>query len=191
MGGTSPARVHAVAVGALAGPVAGRHRPVRPGTGAWHDPHGYLPWAAAAGLVGMVSLVAFYAALASGTMGVVAPIAATGVVVPVTIGLATGDRPAWLQLGGVALAVAGVVLASGPEIRGVEQARAAGGARSLVLAGAAAVGFGMVLWLLAEGGHYSVSMTLLTQRTASLCAALVDARGGPQPRRVVARDVPC
>ena len=82
------------------------------------DPHGYLPWGIGAGLVGTVSLAAFYEALASGTMGVVAPIAATGVVVPVVIGLGTGDRPTWVQLVGVLLAVAGVVLASGPEVRG-------------------------------------------------------------------------
>ena len=48
--------------------------------GAFDDPSGYLPWAVAAGLAGMVGLVCFYAALAAGTMGVVSPIAALGVV---------------------------------------------------------------------------------------------------------------
>jgi len=62
--------------------------------GATGDPTGYLPWGIAAGVLGMVSLVAFYEALAVGTMGVVAPIAATGVVVPVAIGLGQGERPA-------------------------------------------------------------------------------------------------
>jgi drug/metabolite transporter (DMT)-like permease len=141
--------------------------------GGLHDDRGYLPWAVAAGLVGMLSLVAFYAALAVGTMGVVAPVAATGVVVPVVIGLAQGDRPAVVQLAGVLLAVAGVVLASGPELRAVEDHRARGGARALGLALLAAVGFGLVLWLLAEGGRYSVSMTLATQRTASLLVVVV------------------
>jgi drug/metabolite transporter (DMT)-like permease len=172
LGGTLARRAHAVAV------VCGSQVlslvvivPFVLATGAWHDPTGYLPWALAAGLVGMVSLVAFYVALATGTMGVVAPVAATGVVVPVALGLATGDRPAWIQLGGVVLAVAGVVLASGPEIRGADVAL--GGVRSLVLALFAAAGFGLVLWLLAKGGHFSVPMTLLTQRTASLCVAIV------------------
>jgi drug/metabolite transporter (DMT)-like permease len=142
-------------------------------SGGFGDPTGYLPWAFAAGLVGMVSLMAFYSALAVGTMGVVAPVAATGVVVPVAIGLVKGDRPMAFQVAGVALAVAGVVLASGPELRGVEQGEARGGARALGLALVSAVGFGLVLWLLAEGGRYSVTMTLLCQRTASLVVVVV------------------
>ena len=143
---------------------------------ATHDPTGYLPWGIAAGLIGMVSLVAFYAALAIGTMGVVAPIAATGVIVPVAIGLGGGERPSPLQLVGVLLAIAGVVLASGPEVRGAREG--AGGARgaaarSLILALASAVGFGTVLWMLTRGARYSVAMTLLTQRCASVTAVLV------------------
>lgn len=138
--------------------------------GATGDPLGYLPYALAAGLLGMASLVAFYAALAAGTMGVVAPIAATGVVVPVVIGLRQGDRPGLLQLCGVILAVAGVVLASGPEISGARAGSARGGSRALVLALVSAMGFGLVLWLIAKGAHYSVAMTLLTQRCASVSA---------------------
>jgi drug/metabolite transporter (DMT)-like permease len=137
--------------------------------GAWHDPHGYLPWAAAAGVVGPLALVAFYGALASGTMGVVAPIAAAGVVVPVLIGLASGDRPSVLQYAGIVLAILGVVLASGPELR------ASGGgpgpttaqARAVVLALVAAVGFGFVLWFVSRAGRTSVPMTLVTQRGVS------------------------
>src|SRR3954469_24502619 len=83
---------------------------------AWGDDTGYLGWAIAAAVVGVVALTAFYAALASGTMGVVAPIAALGVVVPVSVGLAQGDRPSPWQGVGVALAIVGVVLASGPEV---------------------------------------------------------------------------
>jgi drug/metabolite transporter (DMT)-like permease len=144
--------------------------PVAFAVGATGDPAGYLPYAIAAGLVGMISLVAFYAALAAGTMGVVAPIAATGVVVPVAIGLGQGERPAAVQLVGVMLAVSGVVLASGPEIRGAGEGTARGGSRALVLALASALGFGLVLWLIAKGAHYSVAMTLLTQRCASVSA---------------------
>ena len=191
LGGTLARRVHAVAVvGASQVLALVVIVPFVLATGAWHDPTGYLPWALAAGLIGMVSLVAFYAALATGTMGVVAPVAATGVVVPVAIGLATGDRPAWLQLGGVALAVSGVVLASGPEIHGVEVGQARGGLRSLLLALSAAVGFGLVLWLLAKGGHYSVAMTVLTQRTASLGVALILLAAVRNVGGLARRDVP-
>lgn len=136
--------------------------------GAPSDPPGYLPWAVAAGVVGPLALMAFYAALAAGTMGVVAPVAATGVVVPVLIGLVDGERPAPLQLAGIVAAITGVVLASGPEVRGVETHEARGGARALALAGLAAVGFGLTLWLIAGAAQSSVGMTLLTQRGTSV-----------------------
>ncbi|MFI5100352.1 MAG: EamA family transporter [Actinomycetes bacterium] len=174
LGGTLTRRAHAVAVVAASQVLSlVLVLPFALATGAFDDPTGYLPWAFAAGVIGMVSLVAFYAALATGTMGVVAPIAATGVVVPVAFGLSGGDRPHALQLVGVGLAIAGVVLASGPEIRAVETGGARGGARALLLALGSAVGFGLVLWLLAKGGHYSVTMTLVTQRSASLLIAVV------------------
>jgi drug/metabolite transporter (DMT)-like permease len=191
LGGTVARRANAVAVvGASQVLSLLVVLPVALLSGAFGDPTGYLPWALAAGLVGMVSLMAFYSALAVGTMGVVAPIAATGVVVPVAIGFAKGDRPAAFQVFGVLLAVAGVVLASGPELRGVEQGQARGGARALGLALVAALGFGLVLWLLAEGGRYSVTMTLLCQRTASLVVVLVLLAAVRSTGGLVRRDVP-
>jgi drug/metabolite transporter (DMT)-like permease len=159
-------------------------------TGSAGDPVGYLPWGIGAGLVGTVSLAIFYEALASGTMGVVAPIAATGVVVPVAIGLGTGERPTWVQLLGVLLAVSGVVLASGPELRRAADGTSRGGARSLVLACSSAVGFGLVLWLIARGAHYSVAMTLLSQRCASVSAVLVVLLIVRRTGGLVLRDLP-
>ena len=44
-------------------------------------------WALAAGVAGSGALVCFYAALSTGTMGVVAPVASLGVVVPVLLGV--------------------------------------------------------------------------------------------------------
>jgi drug/metabolite transporter (DMT)-like permease len=130
--------------------------------GAFGDDRAYLPWAVLAGCAGVVGLVSFYAGLAAGTMGVVSPIAALGVVVPVLYGLLHGERPSGLQLAGIAVAVVGVVLASGPELSG----RA--GARPVVLAGIAAVGFGVALLAIAEGSRHSTLMTLVTMRTTSV-----------------------
>lgn len=139
----------------------------------------YVLPALLAGLVGMTALGAFYRALATGTMGVVAPIAALGVVVPVAAGLLGGESPSALQLLGIVVVVVGVVLASGPELRGDGR----GGAAPLVLALVAAVGFGAVLVLIARGAEHSVVMTLLTMRLTSvvvltgLLLALVRRRG--------------
>lgn len=130
--------------------------------GALGDDTGYLPWAVLSGLAGVVGLVSFYAALAAGTMGVVSPIAALGVVVPVLAGLAQGERPAAWQLVGLVVAIAGVVLASGPELSG----RA--GARPVLLAAVAAVGFGVALLAIAKGSAHSTLMTLTTMRVTSV-----------------------
>lgn len=134
--------------------------------GAFDEPRAYVLPAVLAGLIGLAALAAFYRALAVGTMGVVAPIAALGVVVPVAAGLLDGERPGVLRLVGIAVAVVGVVLASGPELSG------AAGARPLLLAVFAAFGFGFVLVLVAQasdgGGVDAVVMTLLTMRLSSV-----------------------
>jgi drug/metabolite transporter (DMT)-like permease len=123
-----------------------------------------------AGLVGPAALLAFYRALAIGTMGVVAPIGALGVVVPVLSGLAAGESPRTAQLAGMGVAVVGVVLACGPELRGAGE----GGAASLVLALIAALGFGTVFVLLADGagsgdgGVAQVLLVLLVMRVTSV-----------------------
>src|SRR5579875_1588869 len=90
-------------------------------TGAYDAPTGYLGWGLLGAVSGVVGITAFYRALATGTMGVIAPIAATGVIVPVAVGLVGGDRPSALQDAGVVVAIVGVVLASGPELRGGDQ----------------------------------------------------------------------
>lgn len=51
-----------------------------PVLGGLERPGAYLGWAVGYGVVGFIAISAFYRALADGTMGVVAPIAATGVI---------------------------------------------------------------------------------------------------------------
>jgi drug/metabolite transporter (DMT)-like permease len=95
--------------------------------------------AALAGAASLGGLWAFYAAMAMGTVSVVAPIASLGVVVPVAIGLARGDSPAAIQLIGLIPAIAGVVILSyeeHPERAGVAR-------RAIILAILAGLGFGI------------------------------------------------
>ena len=70
------------------------------------------------GSPGSTGLACFYTALATGTMGVVSPIAALGALVPVLLGTLSGDRPTVLGWVGMAVAIVGAVLASGPELSG-------------------------------------------------------------------------
>ncbi|HEY9438783.1 MAG TPA: EamA family transporter, partial [Streptomyces sp.] len=114
-------------------------------TGAWSEAGGRLWFALAAGAVGPVAMLSFYKALALGPMGVVSPLGSLGVAVPVGVGLAIGERPALLQVAGIAVAVAGIVLAGGPQFRGAPVQR-----RAVLLTLMAAFGFGTVMALIAE-----------------------------------------
>jgi drug/metabolite transporter (DMT)-like permease len=105
-----------------------------------HDTAATL-WAAGSGMIGVVALTSFYRALAIGTMSIVAPLSATGAAVPVLVGLASGERPAAIQVVGIVLALAGVMLAGReagePDAEARRTARA-----SVALALLAALGFG-------------------------------------------------
>jgi drug/metabolite transporter (DMT)-like permease len=143
-------------------------------TGERADPSAVVGWAALAGAAGTLGLVCFYSALAGGTMGVVSPIAALGVLVPVGVGLLGGDAPSRTQLLGMVLGLAGTVAASGPELSG------AAGRRSLVLAIAAGAMFGLTMVAIDGGSDASPLLTTAGMRVTSvamfLAAALVARR---------------
>ena len=84
------------------------HSSTQPHVPTAHD----VAWGVFAGVFGVVGLAAFYRALAVGTMGIVGPISATGVIVPVVYGLSRGERPGVPQAVGIIVAVVGVVAAS-------------------------------------------------------------------------------
>jgi drug/metabolite transporter (DMT)-like permease len=99
-----------------------------------------LAVAAAAGVAGALALGALWEAMARGMIGLASPISATGVLVPVIYGLARGESPSPLQLAGVGLAIGGVIVAMRPPRS--TQPRPGRDRLSLVLAAAAALGFG-------------------------------------------------
>jgi drug/metabolite transporter (DMT)-like permease len=94
-------------------------------------------YAIPASLSGTLGLYAYYRGMAVGAMSVVAPIAGVSAVVPVAVGLATGDHPSALQIVGIVCALVGVALASREHQRG-ERRLAAGVGLALL----AALGFG-------------------------------------------------
>lgn len=128
----------------------------------------------ASGLANGLALLTFYRAAAVGPISVVAPIGATGGVVPVLVAIALGERPSVLQLVGIPLAVVGVALAaarSGPD-------RAAGGRSGVGLSVLAAATFGTFLTLFAAAAEGGSGAALLTSRVALLLGtALVLALG--------------
>jgi drug/metabolite transporter (DMT)-like permease len=131
-----------------------------------------VAWAGGGGALGITALGAFYRGLAVGTMSIVAPISATGAAVPVLVGVAGGERPAALQVAGIAIALVGIVLAA-REPGGTHVERAA--ARAAVgLALVAAVGFGTFLVGMERATDDSgVAWALLIARIAETSVLLV------------------
>lgn len=115
---------------------------------------------AIAGVCGGLGVLAFYKALAMGTMSLVAPVSALGAGVPMVFGIVDGERPSPMALVGAVIAFAGAVLAS----------RAPGHAsrRGLGLAALAALGFGAFFVLIAPAAETSVLWAGLSTRVSSV-----------------------
>ncbi len=74
------------------------------------DPN--LVWAVPAGITGIAAMYLLYRSLAMGTMSILAPISATGVILPVIWGIISGDTLSGLKLTGMAAAFLGTILAA-------------------------------------------------------------------------------
>ncbi|MER6129466.1 DMT family transporter [Streptomyces sp. NPDC001795] len=150
-------------------------------TGGWSEAGPRLWFALAAGLIGPIALLSFYKALALGPMGVVSPLATLSVAVPIGVGLVLGERPGLMQAAGIAVAVVGVALAGGPQLRGAPVQR-----QAILLTLVAALGFGTVFALFAEASTTvtGLFLALFVQRVtnvvaggAALCVSM--RRGAP------------
>ena len=145
----------------------------------------FLPYAAASSVGGIIRLTSFYKALSIGAMGVVAPLSSTAAVIPLVVGLASGDRLSGLQAAGIALAIAGVVLASreaSDEAKGSTVVAAGVGFALL-----SAVGFGLFFVAMDRASDADVLWAVCVNRTVSallLATALLVTRPrlGLRPR---------
>lgn len=129
-------------------------------------------WGSVAGVAQAIGVAALFRGLAIGTMGVVAPVSALSVLVPVTVGISSGDTVGPLLAAGLAIAVIGSVLATGPEFGPqrppahgdygyVAGTRRRGAVQSVVLALIAAAGFGTSQVGLARGAAADLTTTLV------------------------------
>jgi len=126
---------------------------------------------AAAGLCATIGLGALYQGLAVGPMSVVAPITALEVVVPVAVGLIRGDRPSTVQVAGMVLAIAGVVLAARETAADGDVVR--GRVPGVVYAIVAAVFLGLLVTFLNEAGKQSAPWAAFSLRLVSVPLFLV------------------
>ncbi|CAN2239946.1 EamA family transporter [Candidatus Planktophila dulcis] len=136
-------------------------------TGAWSaqafGSDGYFFAGACAGLCGYAGLMSLYAALSTGRMGVVSPISSLGSLIPLAYAIIIkGDQLSTILSIGVAAALLGGFLASGPEVsQGLPL-------KPVLLSLSAAVFFGLALVFMAIGSESSALMTMTMMRTTTL-----------------------
>jgi drug/metabolite transporter (DMT)-like permease len=128
----------------------------------------YAGLAAVAGLIGVAS---FYRGLAIGAMSVVAPISALAAAIPVTVGVATGDRPSPAQGIGIAVALAGVALVS--REAGEEAERGGAVATGVGLALLSALGFGCFFIGIDKASDGDVLWAILANRMTGVPILIV------------------
>ncbi|MGA2757297.1 MAG: EamA family transporter, partial [Solirubrobacteraceae bacterium] len=144
-----------------------------------------------AGAAVIAGLACFYRALAAGTMSVVAPVAATGVAIPVLAGLLSGNHLAAVQAIGMLVAVLGVVLASRHPAGDASAAGRRAHRDSIGLAVIAAVAFGCYFLLAHIGTRGGVAWLLLLANITGVAGVLAIAllTRSPLPARAPSGDL--
>ena len=132
----------------------------------WPGAEAMLP-AAIAGVIGAFTIVVFYLALSYGPVSIVAPVMAASAVIPVVYGLATGERPSGLQLAGLVVTLAGVILVS--LTTGDGHAR---GRRGIAFGILAAVLLGILLVIFADAADADAYWAPLVLRAASIATTI-------------------
>lgn len=136
-----------------------------------------LTYGAAAGLANALGLGMLYRGLATGRMGVVAPVTAVvGAVVPVTWGLVVGERPGALVLAGVAFAVLAGALISREDETDRAESHDPAASRAVLIALVAGAALGTSFVLFAYTSDVSGLWPVLAARTSAMLAALIAAR---------------
>ena len=125
-----------------------------------------LLWGVVGGVAGAAGLGALYTAIATTPVAIASPVAAVvGAVIPVLLGVASGERPAVLAWVGIGLALPAIVL--------LTAGRTAAGGRGLarkaaLLGGAAGLGFGFFFFAVAHTSHASGLWPLISARVATI-----------------------
>ncbi len=144
--------------------------------GASLPPPAAIRWAVAAGVAAIAAMFLLYKGLSRGKMAIVAPISATGVILPVVAGIACGESLAGFQSLGILAALAGSILAA----RGAKSGcSVSGGEAGVVFAAGSAVAAGIFFILMdraSEADPYWASLLMRTSFGVFLLPILLAGR---------------
>ena len=134
-----------------------------------------LAWGIAAGAIGGLGLIIFYAGLAAGPMSVVAPVSGlVSTVLPVAVALAEGERPSLGVYAGALLCLVAIVLASSAgESSDASTARRSGRpGRGIAYGVLAGLAFGLFFLLIRNAGQSGAVWPVAAARIGELAAVL-------------------
>lgn len=140
-------------------------------------PSADLAWGAAAGIAGAIGILALYRGLATGRMGVVAPVSAVlAAALPVIVGAVMEGVPGAPQMTGFGMAALSVWWLSRPQTADIR-------ANDLGLPLIAGVGFGLFFVLIDQASGTSAFWPLVAARSAALVMIVLVALATRQPLR--------
>jgi drug/metabolite transporter (DMT)-like permease len=120
----------------------------------------------AAGVAGAAGIGALYTAIATTPVAVASPLAAVvGAMIPVLLGVASGERPSTTAWAGIALAFPAILLLTAGRVR--EESRSAV-RRAVVLGTAAGLGFGLFFFAISRTSGESGLWPLVAARCATV-----------------------
>ena len=145
-----------------------------------------VAWGLASGLADGAGTLVLYRGMARGQMSVVGPVSALGAaVVPVVAGVALGDRPSLLAVGGVLVAMPAIVLiAASGSVRGK-----LADPKSLFDGLAAGLAFGISFIALAQAGRNAGLWPVACEQAATLLLTLAVTVKSREPLRSPVRVV--
>lgn len=121
--------------------------------------------AAGAGVGLTVGIAGLFRAMVVGSVSIVAPITATGVALPVLVGIGRGERPSAFQLLGILAGIGGTMLAS----RSSSDVHWRVGEPGVKLACLGALGTGVYLWLMSPASRSGIGWAMLIVCATPVC----------------------
>lgn len=139
-----------------------------------------LLWSVLGGVVGGIGITALYHGLAVGRMGVVAPITAViAALIPVATGILLEGVPAPLVLGGIAMAIAAVILVS----RVDDERHGPTGFRFALIGGLGLGFFGVFIAQLSDGHAFGPLAVIRGTEALLITAVILVTRSAWRPER--------
>lgn len=176
LGGAASRRAHTLAVLAVSAPAGALVMLVAALVAGGPLQPGGLGWAVAGGIAGAAGLIMFYEGLATGPMTVVAPVSAlVATLLPVTVAMASGERPTIAVAVGALACLAAIVLISLQRTTPARNRGRRAATRAVLYGTGSGALFGLFFLFLRDAGTTGVFWPVTAARLAGTAVMLTAA----------------